>query len=67
MMQELSLEAYEETMRGAGLPEEVVAILAGIQRSIRQGTLEIHESDFEPVLGRPVTPLQDGIRQLLDR
>lgn len=67
MMQELSLEAYEEMMRGAGLPEEVVAILAGIQRSIRQGTLEIHESDFEPVLGRPVTPLQEGIRQLLDR
>lgn len=65
MLQEVNLEAYEETMRGAGMPESIVSLLVGIQKSIRQGTLEVHDSDFEPVLGRPVTPIQEALRELI--
>ncbi|WP_214825979.1 SDR family oxidoreductase [Exiguobacterium algae] len=64
--QELNLEAYEETMRGAGVPESMLPLVVGIQKSIRQGTLEVSDSDFEPVLGRPVTPIREALRQLIE-
>lgn len=65
-LQEVNLEAYEETMRGAGVPESMLPLVVGIQESIRQGTLEVSDSDFEPVLGRPVTPIREALRRLLE-
>lgn len=64
-LQEVSAEAYSDVMRGAGVPEEVIPIVVGIQDSIRNGSLEVESNDFELVLGRPVTPLKEALQKLI--
>lgn len=63
--QEVSLDAYADVMRGAGVPEGAIPIVVGIQDSIRNGSLEVESNDFELVLGRPVTPLKEGLQKLV--
>jgi len=53
-------------MRGAGVPEGALPIVVGIQDSIRTGSLEVESNDFELLLGRPVTPLKEVLKQLVD-
>ncbi|WP_214844483.1 SDR family oxidoreductase [Exiguobacterium sp. s150] len=64
-LQEVSAEAYADVMRGAGVPEEAIPIVVGIQDSIRNGSLEVESNDFELVLGRPVTPLREALDKLI--
>lgn len=64
-LQEVSAEAYGDVMRGAGVPEGAIPIVVGIQDSIRNGSLEVESTDFERLLGRPVTPLRDALKQIL--
>ncbi|MNW23224.1 hypothetical protein D3C71_2252010 [compost metagenome] len=52
-------------MKGVGVPEPALPIVVGIQQGIREGTLEVASGDLEKLLGRPVTPLEEGIRALL--
>ena len=63
--QEVSLDAYADVMRGAGVPEGAIPIVVGIQDSIRNGSLEVESNDFELVLGRPVTPLKEALQKLV--
>ncbi|KGI86388.1 NmrA family protein [Exiguobacterium mexicanum] len=63
--QEVSTDAYAGVMRGAGVPEEAIPIVVGIQDSIRNGSLEVESNDFELVLGRPVTPLKEALQKLV--
>ncbi len=65
-LQEVSADAYANVMRGAGVPEEVIPLVVGIQESIRNGSLEVESNDFELLLGRPVTPLKEALKQLID-
>ncbi|MCL9661459.1 SDR family oxidoreductase [Paenibacillus hunanensis] len=64
-VQQVDDETYAEIMKGAGLPDFLLPILVGIQQGIREHHLEVEHSDFEKVLGRPLTPLEEGIRQIL--
>jgi NAD(P)H dehydrogenase (quinone) len=64
-LQEVSTEAYAGVMRGAGVPEGAIPIAVGIQDSIRNGSLEVESNDFELVLGRPVTPLNEALQKLI--
>lgn len=64
-LQEVSLDAYADVMRGAGVPEGAIPIVVGIQDSIRNGSLEVESNDFELVLGRPVTPLKEALQKLI--
>ena len=64
-LQEVTAEAYGDVMRGAGVPEGAIPIVVGIQDSIRNGSLEVESTDFERLLGRPVTPLRDALKQIL--
>lgn len=57
--------AYAEVMRGAGVPEPVVPFLVSIQRSIREGALDVPSGDLEALLGRPSTPLVDAVRGIV--
>lgn len=57
--------AYAEAMRGAGVPESVVPFLVSIQRSIREGALDVPSGDLEALLGRPATPLVDAVRGIV--
>merc|ERR1711974_128775 len=56
-VQQVNDEEYAEVMKGAGVPDFAIPIVVGIQESIRNGSLEVENSDFEQVLGRPMTPI----------
>ncbi|GBF72203.1 NAD(P)-dependent oxidoreductase [Paenibacillus sp. 598K] len=64
-VQQVSDEAYGEIMKQAGVPEFALPIVVGIQQNIREGTLAVESNDFEQVLGRPVTPIREALRQLI--
>ncbi|WP_127587167.1 SDR family oxidoreductase [Paenibacillus koleovorans] len=64
-LQQVDDETYGSIMSGAGVPVGIIPFLVSIQRGIREGDLDIVSDDFERLLGRPVTPLADVIRQLV--
>lgn len=53
-------------MKGAGVPDFVIPLLVDIQKSIREGTLEVESNDFEKLLGRPVTPIKEALTQIVN-
>jgi NAD(P)H dehydrogenase (quinone) len=65
-VQQVSDENYAEIMKGVGLPDFVIPIVVGIQESIRNGSLEVESNDFEKVLGRSVTPINEALTQLVN-
>lgn len=64
-VQQVDDETYAEIMKNAGVPDFVIPMLVSIQQGIREGDLEIRSDDFEKVLGRPLTSLDDALRQLV--
>lgn len=66
-VQQVSDAEYAEVMKGAGVPDFAIPIVVGIQESIRNGSLAVANSDFEQVLGRPLTPIKDGLAQLVSK
>ena len=64
-VQQVSDEEYAEIMKGLSLPDYVLPIVVGIQQSIRNGSLEVSNTDFEKVLGRPVTPIDEALEQII--
>lgn len=64
-VQQVDDASYAEIMKGAGVPEFLIPFLVGIQKDIREGTLEIESSDFEKLLGRPAKPLSEGLSQIV--
>lgn len=65
-VQQVSDEQYAELMRGLGLTDFVIPIVVGIQESIRNGSLEVNSNDFEKVLGRPITSINEALNQLVN-
>lgn len=65
-VQQVNDETYAEIMKGLGLPDFVIPIVVGIQESIRNGSLEVESNDFEKVLGRPVTPVNEALTQIVN-
>ncbi|MCC3646753.1 SDR family oxidoreductase [Cytobacillus oceanisediminis] len=57
--------SYAEAIKGAGVPEFLIPFLVGIQKDIREGTLETESRDFEKLLGRPAAPLAEGLSQIV--
>jgi NAD(P)H dehydrogenase (quinone) len=64
-VQQVSDATYAEIMKGAGLPDFVIPIVVGIQESIRNGSLEVESNDFEKVLGRPITPINEALSNII--
>lgn len=64
-VQQVDDASYAEIIKGAGVPEFLIPFLVGIQKDIREGTLEIESSDFEKLLGRPAKPLSEGLSQIV--
>jgi NAD(P)H dehydrogenase (quinone) len=58
-------DKYAEIMAGAGVPDFVIPILIGIQKGIREGTLEVESNDLETLIGRPVTPIKEALAQVV--
>jgi len=65
IVQQVDDAAYKEIMKGAGLPDFVVEMIAEMQQSIRKGALDIESSDFEKLLGRPTTPIDKALTEIV--
>lgn len=66
-VQQVNDEAYTETLKGAGVPEAALPFLLLIQQGIRAGELDVESTDFERVLGRPLTPLKVALGQIINQ
>lgn len=64
-VQQVDDNTYGGIMKSAGVPEFVLPILMGIQKGIREGALEVESNDFEKLLGRPTTPINDALSQIV--
>jgi len=67
VLDEVDGTTYGERMKAAGLPDFLLPMLIGIQADIAAGTLAVESDDFEELLGRPVTTLEESVRILLKR
>lgn len=65
-LQQVDDATYADIMKGAGVPDFVIPILAAIQQGIREGALEIESNDFEKLLGRPATPIKEALAQIVN-
>jgi len=57
----VSVEALIGIYTGAGLPEFVAQILAGVDASVEKGELIVTSGDLSRLIGRPTTPIADSI------
>ncbi|MCE3203947.1 SDR family oxidoreductase [Paenibacillus sonchi] len=64
-VQQVDDAAYADIMEKAGVPEAALPIVVAIQQAIREGALDIASSDFTKLLQRPLTPLSEGVKDLL--
>ncbi len=58
----LTPEKYIEFLVGVGVPEGFAAILADSDQHAAVGALDTGTEDLAQLLGRPATPLADGVR-----
>jgi NAD(P)H dehydrogenase (quinone) len=58
---DLPVEQYQAVLVGAGLPEEMAAMVADGDRGVAAGELLVEGDDLERLLGRPPTPLADAV------
>lgn len=64
-VQQVDDATYADIMRSVGVPDFAIPIVVGIQQGIRDGALEIESNDFEKLLGRPLTPIDEALRRLI--
>ena len=57
--------AYGKILAGSGMPDFVVTLLVGFASKIREGSLAVEGNDLQKLLGRPATPLREGLQQLV--
>ncbi len=65
-IQQVDDNIYADIMKGAGVPDFLIPFLVEIQAGIREGTLEVESNDFQKLLGRPATPISDGLNQIVN-
>jgi len=61
----VSVEALTGILTGAGLPEPLAAVIAGVDASIEKGELVVSTGDLSRLAGRPTTPLSEAIAAAL--
>lgn len=61
----VSVEAFTGILAGAGLPEPLAAIIAGVDASIEKGELAAAGGDLSRLTGRPTTPIAESIAAAL--
>ncbi|MFJ8634639.1 SDR family oxidoreductase [Streptomyces sp. NPDC093568] len=61
----VSVEVYTGILTGAGLPEPVAAIIAGVDASVEKGELVVDSGDLSRLAGRPTTPIAEAIAAAL--
>ncbi len=61
----LSADEYQALLTKENLPEGFVNYQTAIHNDIKNGVLDVQSNDFAEVLGRPVTPLAEALKELL--
>ncbi|MDK2967648.1 NAD(P)H-binding protein [Lacrimispora sp.] len=59
-------EEYKAFLEKSHVPDIAIEGTIAIQKEIREGALDIDHSDFERILGRSLTSLQDAIKEMLE-
>jgi NAD(P)H dehydrogenase (quinone) len=59
---DLPVEAYTEVLSNAGLPAPIDAIIADSSAAVGRGELRTDSGDLSRLIGRPTTPVAEGIR-----
>ncbi|MED1470671.1 SDR family oxidoreductase [Bacillus salipaludis] len=65
-VQQVDDSTYADIMKGAGVPEFLLPLLVDIQRSIREGTLDVESNDFEKLIGRPATTINEALTEMVN-
>ncbi|MNN55282.1 Quinone oxidoreductase 2 [compost metagenome] len=65
-VQQVDDESYGRIMVSAGVPEAMIPFVVGIQRDIREGALDVESNDFDKLLDRPITPLGEVLKQIIN-
>ncbi|UOE95177.1 SDR family oxidoreductase [Alkalihalobacillus sp. LMS39] len=65
LIQQVDDATYAEIMKKAGVPDFVIPILVGIQQGIRVRAFEVESNDFDKLIGRPLTPTNEALSQLV--
>jgi NAD(P)H dehydrogenase (quinone) len=61
----VSVEAFTGILTGAGLPEPLAAVFAGVDASIEKGELVVSTGDLSRLTGRPTTALAEAVAAAL--
>lgn len=56
---------YETVLSNNGVPEPVIGFILMIQNDIRNGELDVTSTDFETILGKPLTPIVEALKEFL--
>ena len=62
---QVSPETFASILTGAGLPEVLAGILAGVDVSIEKGELAVTTGDLSRLAGRPTTPIAESVAAAL--
>ncbi|MDN4074946.1 SDR family oxidoreductase [Fictibacillus terranigra] len=66
-VQQVDDASYADMMKGAGVPDFIIPMLVDIQKGIRDGELEVESNGFEKLLGRPATPVNEALSQMVNQ
>jgi NAD(P)H dehydrogenase (quinone) len=61
----VSSEEHLQILTNAGLPEEFATMIVAVDAGIGEGAFAYQNGDLARLLGRPTTPLVDGLRPLV--
>lgn len=65
-VQQVDDAAYTAILKESGVPEFLIPLFVSIQAGIREGALDVESSDLEKLLGRPATPIDQALRQIVN-
>jgi len=61
----VSSEEHLEILKGAGVPEQFASMMVAVDAGIGEGAFSYQNGDLARLIGRPTTPLVDGLRALV--
>lgn len=64
---DLSREAYQSVLEGAGVPQGFAAVLADSDVGVSNGALDSESRDLHELIGRRTTPFIESVKEALDK
>lgn len=64
-VESMNVQTFGEFLASTGVPQEAIPFIKAIQSGISDGALAVESNDFERLLGRSLTPIEEGIRDFI--